>query len=371
MRALPLAIVTALALTVAATRHAAAYPQYQLAREQTCGSCHLAPTGGGLLDDNGELTAEDDATWGGDPSFLQGAVTLPEWLRLGGDFRAAAGTADAGGGLAGAAFPMQAEFHGAITRGPLAVVADLGFTIPQDGGSPLTVLMSREHYVRWNQHDDNLGAYVRVGRFMPVYGLRQAEHPMYTRRYGATPLFGESYGVAAGWVSAGAEAHVTGFIHDRLRPNVADGDGAAIYVEQRIGTAAVGASARYAHADDHDRTEGGVTGKLWFDGPSLLLSGEVQAVHEAFDAGPARNQIIGNLLASWFVHRGYLLDVGVGHYDENVKVPDVDRDALEVNLHWFPKSHLELILMTRVQAIGFGRGGDGSGYALLQAHYRL
>jgi hypothetical protein len=369
MRAL--GTVIALAIVAATATVAHAYPQYQLSHEQTCGACHLSPTGGSLLNDNGELTASDEAKWAGDPTFLHGKVTLPDWLRLGGDFRGAGGINDPGGGVVGALFPMQAELHGAAMAGPITIVADLGYTPPKEGGSPLTALISREHYVRWNQHPDNLGWYARAGHFLPTYGLRYAEHTAYVRRRGPTPLYGEIYGVAAGWIGAGGEAHVTGFVHDSLRPNPVDGDGVAAYAEKRIGRASVGAEARYASAADNVRTEGGVTGKLWLEGPAVLLSAEVQAVHQALDAGPARNQIVGNVMASWFVHHGYLLDVIVGHFDEDVKVPDVDRDALEVNLHWFAHSHLEMILMTRVQTIGLGGGGDTSGYAMLQAHYRL
>lgn len=360
-------------VAVAATAGVAhAYPQYQLSRDQTCGSCHLSPAGGGLLNDNGELTAEDEAQWGGDPTFLHGAVDLPEWLRLGGDFRFAAGASDPGGGLGPAAFPMQLELHGQAQKGPLAVVADLGFTIPKEDGSPATVLMSREHYVRWNQQDDGFGLYGRIGRFMPVYGLRLAEHTAYTRRYGGTPLFGEAYGASLGWVTPGAELHVTGFVHDPLREGVDPSDGAALHVEKRLGgKASIGAQARYGHGDDNVRTEGGVTGKLWLDGPSVLLQAEVQAVHQSLDAGPARNQVIGYLMATWFPSRTLMLDVGLGHYDQDVKVPDVDRDAAEVNLHWFTHSHFEVVAMGRLQLIGLGNGGAGSGYGLLQLHYRL
>jgi hypothetical protein len=371
MSARALALAAGVAALVAAAATAHAYPQYQLSREQTCGACHLSPTGGGLLNDYGELTDEDEAMWGGTGSFLHGAVELPAWLRLGGDLRAAGGVTDPGGGAGGALFPMQAELHAAALAGPVTVVADLGVTRPPEDGSPLSALLSREHYVRWNQHPDGLGWYARVGRFMPTYGLRFAEHTMYVRRHGATPLYGEVYGAALGWVRGDLEAHVTGFVHDRLRASIVDGDGAAAYVEKRFGRASVGAQARYASAASQVRTEGGVTGKLWLEGPSLLLSAELQAVHQAFDAGPARNQLIGNLMASWFVRRGIFVDAILGHYDQDVKVPDVDRDAIEVNVHWMPKAHLELVLMTRLQAIGLGGGGDGSGYALAQLHYRL
>ena len=56
---------------------------------------------------------------------------------------------------------------------------------------------------------------MRVGRFMPVFGLRFAEHVMYTRQYGGTPLYGETYGLAVEYITPKYEAHLTGFIRIR------------------------------------------------------------------------------------------------------------------------------------------------------------
>lgn len=363
------AVLITLALAATATA-AHAYPQYQLSREQTCTACHLSPTGGGLLNANGELTDEDDATWGGDPTFLHGAVTTPEWLHLGGDVRFAAGASDRGAGIGGAAFPMQVELHAQADQGPVQIVADLGVVIPRED-QPLNAIDSRQHYLQWMQHPGDDGWYGRIGRFMPTLGLRLAEHTAYTRRYGGTPLFGEGYAAALGWVGAAGEFHVTGFSRDRLRSSIEDADGVAVYGEKRFGRASVGALARYADGDEDKRTHGGVTGKLWLDGPSVLFQAEAQVVRQQLDAGPTRNQLVAYVMTSWFPHRSYMLDVGIGHYDQDVKVADVDRDAVEANLHWFPKAHMEVVLMTRLQLIGLGNGGPGSGYGLLQFHYRL
>lgn len=365
MRALLIAAALAATATVA---HA--YPQYQLSREQTCGACHLSPTGGGLLNDNGELTDEDDAKWGGDPTFLHGAATLPDWLHLGGDVRFAAGASDRGGGLGPAAFPMQVELHGQVDQGPVQIVADLGVTIPKEG-EPASAILSRQHYVQWTQHPGDDGWYGRIGRFMPTFGLRLAEHTAYTRRYGGTPLFGEGYAAALGWVGAAGEVHLTGFSRDRLRSSVEDADGAALHAEKRFGRASVGVQARYANGDEDVRTHGGVNGKLWLEGPALLFQAEAQYVRQNLEVGPTRNQLVGYLMTTWFPHKAYMLNVGLGHYDQDVKVADVDRDTVEVNLHWFPKPHFELVLMGRLQTIGFGSGGPNSGYGLLQFHYRL
>lgn len=365
-------IVVALAAT-AAVAHA--YPQYQLGHEQTCSACHLNPAGGGLLDGMGPLTAEDEATWGGNPAFLHGAIDLPDWLLLGGDVRFAGGVSN-NGKTAPAAFPMQIETYEAIHKSHITAYLTVGAAIPKEGEA-INALLLREHWAMYRTADGaDPGLYVKVGRFMPTYGLRQAEHIIYTRRYGGTPLYGETYGIAAGYVAPGFEVHLTGFIRDRLRDDYAleKGDGVALYAEKRVTEKiAIGAEGRFAKSEDEWRGQGGITGKYWLDGPKLQLSGEVQLVHQKFDAPgtTARNQLVGYFMGSWQGKHGFLVDLGLGHYDEDLAIKNLDRDCVDLNVHWMMLSHLELVLMNRVQTIGFGSGGDTSFYSLLQAHYRI
>lgn len=349
---------------------AAAYPQYTLSRQTTCAACHVSPAGSGLLDGMGEVTAEEDASWGGDGRFLSGRVELPEWLKAGGDFRFAGGASDKGAGIGGAAFPMQLEGYAAITKGAVTGYATLGLVRPNED-SPASVIQTREHWVMYRPSAEE-GYYVRAGRFQPVYGLRLSEHVFYVRRYGGAQLYGETYGVNAGWVSDSVEAHVTGFIKDPLRDSSELGNGAAIYVEKRLGQeAAVGAQARYAKSDLDTRAQAGLTGKLWIPCADLLLQAEAGLTQQDFDAGSGRTQLTSQLLASWFFKRGFFLDVGVGQYNADLSLKYQDRTAVDANLHWFPSAHWELVLMGRVQTIGFGNGGPGSGFTLLQVHYRL
>ncbi len=362
-------VLVTLGVLAATAGVADAYPQYQLSHEQTCASCHVAPAGGGLLAGMGELTAEDESQWGGDPSFLHGAVELPDWLHLGGDIRLAAGPHDRGAGPAFAAFPMQSELYGHVARGAVSAYATAG--IATENGGP--VPWFREHWLMWKPEDGGDGPYVRAGRFMPVFGLRQAEHPFYNRRHGGTPLFAEAYGVNAGWLSAGFEAHLTAFLHDALVDGAEKGDGAAAYLERRMGRAAIGAEARYAKSDHDARIHGGLTGKLWLDGPGLLLQAEAQVVRQSFEvmAAPGRTQLVGQVLATYFVRPGLFVDLGLGHFDADLAIAKLDRDAADLNVHWFPHSHVELILMSRLQLIGLGGGGDRSGFSMLQLHYRI
>jgi hypothetical protein len=364
MRALLVIAVLAATATVA---HA--YPQYQLSHEQTCASCHISPVGGGLLDDNGELTAEDESQWGGNPAFLHGVVELPEWLRVGGDLRGAAGGSTRGAGLEVAAFPMQSELYVHAGTDQLSVYAIGGATIKGTGLAPF----SREHWVMWQQGDGE-GLYVRAGRLMPVQGLRQAEHIFYTRRFGGTPLFSEVYGANIGYIKTDLEAHLTAFIHDPLIDSIEDGDGAAAYVEKRFGegSKSVGLLDRFTTSDTDTKMHVGVTGKMWMAEKKLQLATELQLVRQNFkSAADTRFQLVGNLYATYFVKPGLFVDVGLGHYDEDLAIAKLDRDALDVNVHFFALSHVELIFTNRVQMIAFGGGGDSSGYSLLQLHYRI
>ena len=369
MRAVVLTLALAVGVLAAATGVAHAYPQYQLSKEPTCATCHISPSGGGLLNDYGELTAEEESQWGGNPSFLHGAVELPDWLALGGDLRGAGGLHDNGNGAGPSAFPMQAELYAAASKGAVTLYATAGITLREDSPWPL----SREHWLMWKPDEGGEGPYVRAGRIMPVFGLRQAEHPYYTRRYGPTPLFAEVYGVNGGWLSPKLEAHVTAFVHDPLVDGTQKGNGAAAYVEKRFGAAQLGAEAMYATSDDDGRLHAGVTGKLWLEGAKLLLSGEGMVVHQDFTSAgaPSRYQLVGQLIGTYFVRPGLFVDLGVGHFAEDTAIADTFRDAVDLNVHWFPLSHLELVLTSRFQRIGLGNGGDDSGFALLQVHYRI
>lgn len=379
MKAALLAAVVGLVLAGSAGR-ALAYPQFTMTDGQTCADCHTAPAGGGQLNEYGLMFAEDLTKGDGDETFLHGKWTPPSWLALSGDVRFAAGISgrgDYGPTVQPAIVPMQAEVNGtAKLADPLTlhVTAGLrGFNEEE----PLKSFQVREHYIMLRQSpDDGRGAYARIGRFMAPYGLRLAEHPAYTRRYAGTNIFSETYGASVGWIGGQNEIHLTGFIHDRWLDTVERGDGGALYAEHRFGDkAALGLSARYADARTETRTQLGMTGKLRLPGEGALLQLQVDGIQQSLEtqAGasyPDRNQLAAYVMAS--KRKGsWMAAVALGHYDENVDIKGLDRDAVDLNLHYFPWAHWEFALTTRAQVLGQGDGGPLSGFALLQAHYRL
>jgi hypothetical protein len=226
-------IVVTLLLMLGGARLAGAYPQWQLARDATCSSCHLAPDGGGLLNENGLATAEAVALQDHDAAFMYGALDTPPWLTLGGDLRGAGGYVYAREGK-GVAYPMQAEVAAVAVRGPISLHLTGGLRRPNPE-SALHVLWSREHYVMWRlDPSETHGVFVRAGRFMPTFGLRLAEHIVYTQRFGGRQLYHEAYGASVAYVDHQVEVHVTGFVHDPIARAAEQGDGGAIYGELRL-----------------------------------------------------------------------------------------------------------------------------------------
>jgi hypothetical protein len=371
-------VVVFLAIVLGAAGVAHAYPQFQLAVDKTCTSCHLSPAGGNLLNENGLGVAESLSKWGTAPEVLNGAFTPPSWLALGGDFRFATAYQSTPENVL-AAWPMQAELYANAHYRGFSVSVTAGSRPARDGDEASTRVWSREHYVMWQSRPgETEGLYVRAGRFMPVFGLRFAEHPTYTRRYGGTPLYADTYGLSASYVVPKFEVHATGFIEDPLIEPVVHDNGGAVYGELRLGERAlVGAGGMVRRSDSATRTYAALTGKYYVPAANLLLQAELQYTPQTFDEtagnplGGNPRGIVGVLVGTVTLPHGLFVDVGVGHYDPNYQAPELDRDCIDVDLHWLATSHVELALDTRFEMLAFGDGGRSDGYVLFQVHYRL
>ena len=361
---------------------AAAYPQYQLSRDQTCTGCHLSPAGGGLLNENGFASAETLSQLGTAPEFMNGLLPSPVWLTLGGDLRSAMGFIASPEKVL-AYFPMQLELAATAKFDAFSVHATVGYP-----GREAPPVLSREHYVQWQQHaDENTGLYVRAGRFLPVFGLRYVEHPTYTRRYGGTPLWGESYGLHVAYIDPKFEIHGTGFIEDPIVDPVVHGNGGALYAEVRLTEKLlIGGEGMLNRTDDDRKIRGGVVGKYYIEAAKLLLAAEVQYVKQKIDGISAEDspaQIVASVIGTYTVNDFVQIDLGIGTFDNDLNLQHNHRDAIDLNARYTLTSHFEMQLNARYEAFAFGKdfgagddgvspdGGKSGGYALLQLHYRL
>jgi len=372
MRLSSVLIVAVVAVVVAPTA-AGAYPEFQFSLgAERCGACHLSPSGGGLLNDYGRDEAGRTISAGGDGRFLHGLWQPPSGLALGGDARFAGGDKQLAGRNEQLAFPMQLDVHVRASIGPVSLSLTAGVRGGAREPSPplLERLASREHYVTYERAE----YLVRAGRFFPVFGLRLSDHTAYVRRFLGFGLLEEPYAVELAHLGDDAEARLTGFVPQPIAFLGAGyrAKGLAATYERRLAddTALLGAQTRVAASPDEARYTIGSFGKWWWKGSGLEWLAELDLQRQTFRVGPSRTQVAAYLGASRWVARGWLITGAAHAWEPDVTLRKARRDAVEIDLQYFPRAHLELHLLTRVAEQG--NAIDDPGFlSLLQLHYYL
>ncbi|MBP9708140.1 MAG: hypothetical protein KBD78_10875 [Oligoflexales bacterium] len=175
-----------------------AYPENTRLGYSSCSSCHVSPTGSGLLTNYGrELTEDKFSTWASKDSskFLHGATELPKWLNVGGNIRYLSLDIDNDLFSYKRNFLMQAEVE-------LAFQVWNGLQIVGSFGSYDNHSDSQQHYLLY-QYNDNW--VFRAGRFMPAFGLQIAEHTASTRKHIFFDEGNESFNAEVGYIDEWGE----------------------------------------------------------------------------------------------------------------------------------------------------------------------
>lgn len=358
---------------------ATAFPHFQFSSDtETCSMCHAAPAGGGILTGWGRDEAADTLSRGGDGEALHGVVDLPEWLTLGGDFRAA-GLAKQTGESAGPSllfFPMQADLATRVTLGKWAAVSSVGLrgqarratladNSTRNQGGIASRIVSREHYLSWQATKDTV---VRAGRYYAPYGLRLADHTSYIRRYLGFNILEETYGLGTSHLKTDSEYHATLHVSDVFRGADEPVFGATTMGEWRTDTSVKGASLRLTHGNGSSRGMASAHYKRWFEGAKLLLMAEVDGGYQRFDGGSSRMQMAAYAGPVWFPTDGVSVSLGYELFDEDIRARHVERHALTYWLSFLPRAHYEILYLARAERIGTR---DAVYTGLLQLHYYL
>lgn len=366
-----LSAIVGLALALALTREAHAYPQFQLVMEERCSSCHFVPSGGGLINFYGRSEAGATISRGGDGSFLHGAWEPPEWLAIGGDARFATGGKRVSGEGEWLVFPMQSDLYLRAMKGNFAISITAGLRGAAREPEPTYVerLASREHFVSY-ETDEML---FRAGRFYPVFGLRLPDHTAYVRRHLGMYLHEEPYAVGMSHFGEATETHVTAFVRQPITVLGAgqQPSGIAALVEHRVDDAHIyGGQLRVAVSEDEMRVLGGAIAK-WRARERTLLLAELDLQRQWFlrpGAGAPRMQLAGYVGVTHWLAQGLMVTPALQIWDPDLMLKDSRRGAADVHVQYFPWAHVELHLLLRAS----GQGGDEDGYlALLQGHYYL
>ena len=261
-RTLVLAITMLSALGVA--RRAEAYTWMIRYGETRCVSCHVDPSGGGLMTAFGReegadllrtrFSANEDAeliTRRG--QFLWGAFDTPGWLLLGGSFRPAILVTHASAGgettTSSTGILMQADLRAGIRAGGWRASATLGVISNDSYASIAGNLVSREHWVGYAFDSDTYT--VRAGRINLPYGLRIIEHNLWVRTSTRTDINDQQqHGVAFAFDNRRVRAEVMGILGNyQISPDAYRERGYSAYAEVLLAPSyAVGVSSLLTHA---------------------------------------------------------------------------------------------------------------------------
>lgn len=152
---------------------------------------------------------------------------------------------------------------------------------------------------------------------------------------------------------------------------VLDANGAAAYGEYHVGTNTIVGGGAMTHQFDWKATyRGALVAKHYWPCANILLQAEAQFVYETVNNNGVR-AVVSYLMGSYWPTDAIMIDLGLGHYDPNLRVLGLDRDTADLNVHWFMTSHLEAMLVSRLELVDFSRENPNSGWVMGQLHYRL
>jgi hypothetical protein len=395
LRRLTLLAAATLLLLVGFGGRAHAYPQFQFTSGTTrCSQCHYSPDGGGLITSWGRDESGDTISLGGDGAFLHGLWEPPSWLSLGADVRLVAPLVNASGGPESptiSVFPMQTDAYARFAFGDQVslylqggIRGDVGLdeTFSNRVDSVTARLISNDHYLMWRP--SATGPYARVGKFFATYGLRFVEHIFFVQRYTGFDIYQETYNLAGGYVAEDWELHLTLFAPppesfpnalQSVAPTSARLVGGAAYAEKRWNSMAMlGLQARAGSSSEVTQYQGGAVGKLWLEQAKMLVLGEADIIRKMTDSGTlGENQFVSYLGPTFFPIRGLMAGLAYERYQEDLSVSGTGRNALDVEVNFFPWAHFEVVGFARYQFFGPGAAANEATASLfmLQLHYYL
>jgi len=163
---------------------ALAFPELIRHGYTNCTTCHVSPSGGGLLTPYGRsLSKELLSRWSyeGEENFLHGAIQkerVMNWLNgnqdvgfnIGGDIRYLQQYTNSDYLEKARFFPMQRDLEVAFKAYKLTLVSTAGYKYLRNESDEFE---TRRYYALY-QATENLS--LRLGRFLPIYGLMIADH---------------------------------------------------------------------------------------------------------------------------------------------------------------------------------------------------
>ena len=164
-----------------------------------CQTCHISPTGGGVLNQYGRGSSEafmNTWSYSRQAEPLYGLLRTPQWLNVGGDIRQVEYDVRSDAYSSHKKFFMQSDFEVALELIP-------GFTFVSSGGhyGDAGRWERRRYYALFNNQQEGYSTYIRAGRFFPAYGIYLDDHTKVLRSAIGFDQGNETFNVEMGFTT--------------------------------------------------------------------------------------------------------------------------------------------------------------------------
>jgi hypothetical protein len=366
-------LVFAALIVVLFPSRALAFPEMIRHGYPNCTSCHVSPTGGGVLTPYGrQLSKEVLSTWGTDQETLFiDYVKTSDNLNLGGDLRGAQIYQNSPTLVNASFINMQEDLEAAYTYKKFTFDGTVGYNNLGTPENALDRVISRRHYVMY-QADDQTA--IRVGKFNYAYGINTSDHQLLIKSGlgiadDSIPGSSETYNIEASWLGDKMNLYATGILG---RPDEQD------YHREKGGTVTAsiapgetykaGMSYLYAYSDlGTNRHVMGPWGILGFTPKFFLLSEfDFQGSHQDTNLTENRQWGMVDYLRLDYEYfqgfHGYLMQE-LARYD--FKDPSTLSKVYGIGVQWFPRPHIELDFEWQLQMTAAVQGYSDFAFALL------
>ncbi len=310
-------------------------------------SCHVSPTGGGVLTEYGrELSREALSQYGTEKEspFLYGIVKTPKWVDLGGDVRVLTIYQNTPAVREARLILMQADTEAAVHINKITVDATIGYREVPDIQPYRDHFLSRRHYLIYRPTDEFS---FRVGKYRPEFGINTADHVIVTKRGLGWDEGSETYNFELAYIGEKNNTYLTAVFGRPDAKELSRETGIALSSSIPFGdTYKVGASGFYGTKPNRSRYVFGPFGILGFT-PHFFLLSELDFQRILPTDRPSNNATWGAVnyqkLDYEFIQglHGYLTQE-LSHPD--FKLSDQARTTYGIGAQYYPRPHLDLSL---------------------------